>query len=133
MVMMPVITTGLNCLSKQDYPHGTAMNQTLQQVSGAFGGSLMISIMSTRSQLHAKEMIHSTVLSPYVDWATWKQQMMIHATIKGMNDSFWVATGIAALALILATFLKEARAKKSSAKPSNQVQVVAKEWGSHSS
>ncbi len=35
MVMMPVMTNGMNQLPARFYPHGTAMNNTLQQVSGA--------------------------------------------------------------------------------------------------
>jgi hypothetical protein len=33
MVFMPVSTNGLNQLPLRFYPHGTAMNNTLQQVS----------------------------------------------------------------------------------------------------
>ena len=36
-VMMPVMTNGLNQLPAHNNPHGTAMNNTLQQVSGAIG------------------------------------------------------------------------------------------------
>src|SRR5690606_16586849 len=37
MVMMPVSTNGLNQLPPHDYPHGTAMNNTMNQVSAAIG------------------------------------------------------------------------------------------------
>ena len=112
MVMMPIMTTGLNNLPRKDYPHGTAMNSTLQQVSGAFGSSLMISIMSNRSEIYAKEMMHDTLSKHTSDLAHFKQQIMVDATIKGMDDAFWVATGIALVALILALFIKDARKGK---------------------
>ncbi|MDV2888282.1 MFS transporter, partial [Alkalihalophilus pseudofirmus] len=40
MVMMPVSTNGLNQLPARFYPHGTAMNNTLNQVAGAIGTAL---------------------------------------------------------------------------------------------
>lgn len=47
LVMMPGQTTGLNQLPRQLYPHGTAIMNTLQQVSGAIGTALFISIYSS--------------------------------------------------------------------------------------
>lgn len=117
MVMMPVMTSGLNSLPRKDYPHGTAMNNTLQQVSGAFGGSLMISIMSNRTDIHAKELMNESLNKPttfptQVDLVELKQQILMDATIKGMDDAFWVATGVALIALILAFFIRSPQAKK---------------------
>jgi hypothetical protein len=45
MVMMPVMTNGLNTLPMKAYSHGTAMNNTLQQVSGAIESALLITAM----------------------------------------------------------------------------------------
>ena len=56
MVMMPVSTNGLNQLPYRFYPHGTAMNNTLNQVSGAIGTALMITIMSIRTESSAVEL-----------------------------------------------------------------------------
>ena len=135
MVMMPIMTTGLNSLPQKDYPHGTAMNSTLQQVSGAFGSSLMISIMSNRAETYAKEMMNDALSKPSsapVDLAVFKQQVLMDATIKGMDDAFWVATGIALLALILALFIKDSK-KRNKQKPiTKPVQVVTEEVGQHS-
>lgn len=50
MVMMPIMTNGLNQLPMQLNPHGTAMNNTLQQISGAIGSAIMITIMTTRTK-----------------------------------------------------------------------------------
>ena len=56
MVMMPVSTNGLNQLPQSHYPHGTAMNNTLNQVSGAIGTALLVTIMSNRTVTHATEL-----------------------------------------------------------------------------
>ena len=50
MVMMPVQTNGLNQLPRKLYPHGTAMNNTLIQVTAALGTGLMITIMTMKEK-----------------------------------------------------------------------------------
>lgn len=50
MVMMPAQTNGLNQLPRELYPDGTAIMNTLQQVSGAIGTAVAISIMSAGSE-----------------------------------------------------------------------------------
>ena len=44
--MMPAQTNGLNQLPRDLYPDGTALLNTLQQVSGAIGTAVAITIMS---------------------------------------------------------------------------------------
>jgi len=46
MIMMPAQTNGLNQLPPHFYPHGTAIMNTLQQVSGAIGTAVAVSILS---------------------------------------------------------------------------------------
>ena len=52
LTMSPSQTNALNQLPKEDYPHGVAILNTLQQISAAIGSSLFIGIMSA-SQLKA--------------------------------------------------------------------------------
>ena len=61
MVFMPVSTNGLNQLPKRFYPHGTAMNNTLQQVSAAIGTGLLITLMSNQSASYGKELTKSAM------------------------------------------------------------------------
>jgi MFS family permease len=95
MVMMPVSTNGLNQLPARFYPHGTAMNNTLQQVSGAIGTALLVTVMSNRAESKAL--------------AQMEQQIMMSATLDGINFAFFVSVFIAAVALILAFFMKRAK------------------------
>ena len=111
MVMMPVMTSGLNAIPAKYTPHGTAMNSTISQVSGAIGGALLVTIMSTRTATHAKEMVGAAVsklTAPPSDsaLAEIQQQILSKATIEGINDAFLVSAGVAGVALILAFFLK---------------------------
>jgi len=114
MVMMPVQTNGLNQLPARYYPHGTAMNNTLTQVSGAIGTALLVTVMSTRTKTHAQDlaanaMKHVTGQTDPAALAQMKQQIATKAMLGGINDAFFVATVIAAVALILALFIKRAK------------------------
>jgi EmrB/QacA subfamily drug resistance transporter len=114
MVMMPVMTNGLNQLPARFYPHGTAMNSTLQQVSGAIGSSLLVTIMSNRTKTHATDLAASTMKhltgkpTPAV-LAEMKQQIAMKAMLEGINDAFLVSAGIACIALVLAFFIKRSK------------------------
>ncbi|HZG71555.1 MAG TPA: DHA2 family efflux MFS transporter permease subunit [Chondromyces sp.] len=113
MVMMPVMTNGLNQLPARFNPHGTAMNSTLSQVSGAIGSALLVTVMSNRTETHAKELMNSAMgkltgqPNPEA-LAEMKQQLVMKAMLQGIDDSFFVSVFIAALALVLAFFLKRA-------------------------
>jgi EmrB/QacA subfamily drug resistance transporter len=113
MVMMPVSTNGLNQLPRRFYPHGTAMNNTLNQVSGAIGTALLVTVMSTRTETHAteiaKDLMKNTTGQPTAaDPTAIQQQVQMEAMLGGINDAFFIATFIAALAFILAFFIRRA-------------------------
>ncbi|WHY75369.1 MDR family MFS transporter [Neobacillus sp. WH10] len=114
MVMMPVSTNGLNQLPKRFYPHGTAMNNTLNQVAGAIGTALMVTIMSNRAKSQAVElgqeaMKHLTGKPTPAALAEMKQHVMMQATLNGINYSFLIASFIAAVALVLSFFIKRVK------------------------
>lgn len=114
MVMMPVSTNGLNQLPKRLYPHGTAMNNTLNQVAGAIGTALMVTIMTNRAESEAKDlgaaaMKHLTGKPTPAVLAEMKHQIMMKSMLEGINYSFLIATFIAAIALVLAFFIKRAK------------------------
>jgi EmrB/QacA subfamily drug resistance transporter len=114
MVMMPVSTNGLNQLPARFYPHGTAMNNTLQQVSGAIGTALLVTMMSNRAESRAKELGEAAMAKlteqPTPEaLAQMEQQIMMSATLDGINFAFFVSVFIAALALVLALFMKRAK------------------------
>ncbi|MBB6452471.1 EmrB/QacA subfamily drug resistance transporter [Salirhabdus euzebyi] len=113
MIMMPVSTNGLNQLPARFYPHGTAMNNTLNQVSGAIGTGLLVSIMSTRSETHAATMFQDAMKSLTIqptDAAIEEMEQVIgmQAMLQGINDVFFISTFIAGVALVLAFFIKRA-------------------------
>ncbi|UOQ46932.1 DHA2 family efflux MFS transporter permease subunit [Gracilibacillus caseinilyticus] len=87
MVMMPVTTAGLNQLPGKFIPHGTAMNNTMRQMSGAIGTALLISIMLNQA-------VPSEGLA---------------GMIQGVNDSFLVAGIISGVGFVLAFFIKHSQ------------------------
>lgn len=96
MVMMPVTTAGLNQLPIRLIPHGSAMNNTMRQVSASIGTALLVTIMT------------SSALDP----AKYGTEGMIH----GVNIAFMVAGSLAAVGIILAFFLKKPESEAPEAK-----------------
>ena len=101
MVMMPVMTNGLNHIPQHLTPHGTALNNTLSQVSGAIGSGILISVMTSRTASYATELTANATAT-----ATPKT-IMTQAMVEGINDTFFIATLLALFALILSFFIKK--------------------------
>lgn len=87
MVMMPVTTAGINQLPRRLIPHGTAMNNTMRQVSGSIGTALLVTIMTSTA-------------------ASSDNLSEIAARIQGVNTAFGVASGLAAVGVVLALFIR---------------------------
>lgn len=99
MVMMPVSTTGMNQLPRKLYPHGTAIMNTLQQVSGGIGTALFISIMISGQRGYLSRSSDPT-----------DPGEAMNALVSGMDHAFTIAWIIAAVALILVLFLRRTTA-----------------------
>ncbi|SFB27955.1 MFS transporter, DHA2 family, lincomycin resistance protein [Cohnella sp. OV330] len=99
MVMMPAQTTGLNQLPRHLYPHGTAILNTLQQVSGAIGTALFISIMSTGSKNYLAGSEDPTAPAEQVA-----------GLMSGLHDAFWIGFIVALVALAVGLFIRRTKA-----------------------
>ncbi|MBO0601246.1 DHA2 family efflux MFS transporter permease subunit [Sporosarcina sp. E16_3] len=111
MVMMPVMTNGLNQLPMISNPHGTAMNNTLQQVSGAIGSAILLTIMtkrmeSTGAELFAEVQASGNAPSTAEGLAKLKEQLEAQAMLDGISFSFFISTIVAIVALALSFFMK---------------------------
>lgn len=110
MVFMPVSTNGLNQLPVRLYPHGTAMNNTFNQVSAAIGTAFLITIMAIRQESYATKLIADTVRTTGGEpTEAAMAEITMTAMLGGINDTFLVATLLTGIALILAFFIKRAR------------------------
>ncbi|WP_419158082.1 DHA2 family efflux MFS transporter permease subunit [Rossellomorea sp. BNER] len=107
MLMMPIMTAGLNQLPQRLNAHGTAVSNTFKQVSGALGTAFLVTVMTNQTEKHVTEMATAAGVTPDA-----KQEMgyiIKEATIQGINDAFVVATGLSVLALLLAFFIKRVK------------------------
>jgi len=95
LIMMPAQTTGLNQLPRSLYAHGTAIMNTLQQVSGAIGTALFITIMTNGTKSYMSSSSDPT--SP---------AETVNGLVAGMQDAFWVAFFIGIGALAIGLFVK---------------------------
>jgi DHA2 family lincomycin resistance protein-like MFS transporter len=85
----PAFTSGLNPLPPSLYSHGSAIMATLQQVSGAAGTALLVTIMAGRTMS-----LMSAGMSK------------LDAQVSGLHTAFAVAAGVAVLAVVLSLFLR---------------------------
>ncbi|WP_251047455.1 hypothetical protein [Planococcus sp. ISL-110] len=83
MVMMPSTTLGLKQLPDHLIPHGTAMNNTFCQISGAIGTAVLVTVTVTAAS-----------------------DSSVAGAIHGVNMAFVVAGAIAALGFLLSFAIK---------------------------
>lgn len=113
LVMMPVMTNGLNQLPMSANPHGTAMNNTLQQISGAIGTAVLITVMNNRMETKGTELATAagaagkSLNSPEV-----MKELAQQATLGGITYAFFISTFIAAIALFLSLFMQRVKPPK---------------------
>lgn len=102
MVMMPGQTNGLNQLPPTYYPHGTAVINTLMQVSGAIGIALFIGIMSSGQASYLEGVNNPS-----------EPINISNAMTAGVQASFQVGLIFAIISFILALFMKRTVLPKS--------------------
>lgn len=98
LVMMPAQTTGLNQLPRHLYPHGTAILNTLQQVAGAIGTALFISIMSSSTTEYLEK--SSNPMLP---------EEGLQGMVVGLQDAFFVGAILATIALLIGLFIRKTK------------------------
>lgn len=98
----PTFTSGLNALTPKLYGHGSALLGTLQQVAGAAGAAMLITLMQTRTQsLEGQGQVHQLALQG------------------GISHALTIGSIIGLGAVVLATFL---RGKPAAATPQGDPQ-----------
>jgi len=95
MIMMPAQTNGLNQLPPEYYPDGTAIMNTLQQVSGAIGTAVAVSILSA-GQLRYLNSVANPDLPEH----------QLAGFTAGVQDAFVFALVLAIAGLVISFFVK---------------------------
>ncbi len=90
-VLANVQTNTLNSLPKQYYPDGIAITQTIQQVAGAIGIAVMVSVLSAKQN----------------DYVVSVANDMKEATASGSSLTFYIGLLLAVINLILSLFMKK--------------------------
>lgn len=98
--LMPVMTSALNRLPPKWYSHGSAMANTLQQISAAIGTAILVTLVATGT----KNFVPAEGTSPELI----KQQ----AQVTGFEWAFMASTILAFAAFILALFLHPPKKEK---------------------
>ncbi|NKE08381.1 MULTISPECIES: MDR family MFS transporter [Kocuria] len=98
LLITPLMTSALGSLPQSLYSHGSALLNTLQQVSGAAGSALFITLMSLGAASAASGGATATA-----------------AQAQGIHIAFLVAAGISVVAIVV-SFLVPKRAEGSSAR-----------------
>jgi EmrB/QacA subfamily drug resistance transporter len=101
MLLMPITTAGLNQLPARLNAHGTAISNTIKQVAGAVGTSLLVTVMTSRTKTHLQDLMTSSGTE-----AATQKQMIMEASIQGINDAYLVIVGIGVIGLLLSFFIK---------------------------
>lgn len=99
LAMMPVMTNGLNQIPVKWSAHGSAMANTMQQVSGSIGTAVLITVMTMTAKGYSLNSLQMGGMSTH----TFKEMAMLH----GYNNAFWFASFLAIGAMILSFFLKK--------------------------
>ncbi|SFT04474.1 DHA2 family efflux MFS transporter permease subunit [Paenibacillus sp. BC26] len=99
MFLMPITTAGLNQLPARLNAHGTAISNTIKQVAGAIGTSLLVTVMTTRTKTHFQDMMAA-------GGDATQEHMIMESTIQGINDAYLVIIGIGVIGLLLSFFIK---------------------------
>jgi len=93
MVMMPLITAGINALPSNLIAHATAVNNTFRQVAASIGTAVLITVMTNAAK-------NSTSKNP------------LNAMVTGMDAAFLGAAILACAGLVLIFALKQENKNK---------------------
>ncbi|TVY00290.1 DHA2 family efflux MFS transporter permease subunit [Paenibacillus cremeus] len=138
LMMMPLQTAGMNTVPMDKVGQGTALSNTIRQVSGAFGIAWLSLLFSNRSAMHTAELsdrismfstqVISNVNKLIAGYTSMGQsaadaqksamtyvygQVQIHAIILALDDIFYVTAVVSVIAAVLCLFLKDKKREKS--------------------
>jgi len=106
-ITMPLNTASLNALPRTLVTHGTAVNNTLRQISGAIGTAVVVTVFTTQTTNHAKILLEETPNAT-------AESIRTLASILGSSDAYYFMTILAVIAFVLTLFVPS---KKSAVQP----------------
>lgn len=97
-ITMPLNTAGLNALPRQLVTHGTAVNNTVRQISGAIGTAIVITVFTAQTTKHAQVLLEE---SPNATL----EVIRTMASILGSSDAYYFMTILAIIAFVITLFV----------------------------
>ncbi|SDX32483.1 drug resistance transporter, EmrB/QacA subfamily [Marininema mesophilum] len=148
LLMMPIMTAGLNQLPASVTSHGNAMSNTMRQIAGSIGTALLTTVYTTNTSNHLATMTQGmnvfdstfmqTFQSALQNFASFAAMpidqakelfsslffgdVAKQAATMGINDAFFWATGFTLAGLLLSLFLRDVRKDKKSVQPADRVE-----------
>lgn len=116
LVLMPVMTSALNQLPPQWYSHGSALANTVQQISAAIGTAILVTLVA----MGAQRFTPGSGTSP--------EQTDLLAQVAGYHWAFIGSTVLALIALLMSFLLRSPREEKATVRAIHGDPV---ETGSH--
>ncbi|WP_444684815.1 MDR family MFS transporter [Alkalicoccus luteus] len=110
LTLIPVMTAALNQIPQHWYAHGSAMANTLQQISASIGTALLITFVGIGTQLY----------NPAASQA----DPALMAELNGFQWGFIGSLIMAAIALVLSFFLKPGRAVPTTASEPEEQRIA---------
>lgn len=101
LVNTPNQTNGMNQLSLDLYPHGTAAFTTIQQVSGAIATALFFSVMAKGQTEYLKNSHHAANVATKVS-----------SVLAGLHSAYLLGFGVALVGVVLALLIRKNRILK---------------------
>lgn len=95
-ITMPLNTAGLNALPRALITHGTAVNNTVRQISGAIGTAVVITIFTAQTANH---------INTLRDTANSTIDIGTLASILGASDAYYFMTILSIAALVITFFV----------------------------
>lgn len=97
-ITMPLNTAGLNALPRELGSHGSAVNNTIRQLSGAIGTAVVITVYTMQATSHASELSMENENITAI-------RLEALASILGSSDAYVFMLALSFVALIIACFM----------------------------
>ena len=118
LIMMPLITSGMNALPVEKSAQGSASNNTVRMIASSVVVAILASV--TTNVINSTKTIHHLSTTNPLQYA----DKMIQASLNGFHVSFGIAFGFAVLGIFVALFLHEEKVAPAPVREANKQEVI---------
>jgi len=107
LLITPIQTAGLNQVPTSLSAHGSAIWNTIRQVAGAVGTSLLVTVMANSSNSHLQNLKAGGQSNGITE-----QAMLLESSIHGVNVAYFTIVIVGVISLILSFFINHVSQEK---------------------